>query len=415
MKLVIIFTLLFCFNLFSEKTDKIIEDLNDLLNNGVSIPENILNEKEDSKNYTLLNIGKNSIRKVMSTLAFLCNINIFFDEAVPDKKVQLIVKDLEPKRALKFIAKTNGLKLKYVDKHNVLVYPVQKEKNYSDKSIFKVFKLKNIEAKSLLTIIKSIYKDVRINYNSDTNSLVVLAQSKLMKDIELLIKKLDRRNPQLMLDVKLVEVKTGTLDKLGVNFSDPLAVVSFADYHPVNDRDTIRIASPDMLFEALNKDGRAKVLAKPKIILMNGEKAKIRIGDRIPVEIISTEVSEGINRQNNRIEWIDSGIKMEAQLLRFISNDEAIIRVVTEVSTPVTSITNTKSNIPQLRTREADTKLRVKNGETIVLGGLISKKELYERSNFLGKLPIIGKLFNRRKREYENTEIIIFITPSFLE
>lgn len=398
---------------FAQGESAILNDFNSIVNSPtVSAPRPV------NTNYDNLSVGRNSLRTVLSTLAELSGLNIFIDESIPDKRVELFVKNLEPKKAIEYIAKSNGLKTKYIDKDNIFVYPIQKEDNYSGKEIVKTFNIHYLEADKLIAIIKSFARNVKAFINDKSNSLVVFATQNQMNEIERTLSSLDKKVPQIMLDVKMLEVQTDALDKLGLNFTDPLSSVKFPD---LNKGDTdiqhIQLTGPDAVYEALKKTTDAKLLARPKIMLMLKEVAKIRIGDRIPVEIISSETSDGINRENNTIEWIDSGIKLEATLQQFNSKDEATISVKSEVSTPINAITTTKSNIPQLRTREADTKLRVKDGETVVLGGLISSthSNIKTRPALLSKLPFIGSMFRRKKHESSKTEIVIFIKPMFID
>jgi general secretion pathway protein D len=411
---IITIVLIFPYILFAGNSNDIINDFNSIVNSpNVSIPK-----KVDNGNYNNLSVGRNSLRTVLSTLAELSGLNIFIDESVPDKRVELFVKNLEPEKAIEYVAKSNGLLVKYIDNQNIFVYPIQKKENYLGEEEIKTFKIHYLDASKLAAIIKSFSRNVKAFINEKSNSLIVFANKKQMKEIEHTLENLDKRVPQIMLDVKMLEVQTDALDKLGLKFSDPLSSVKFPDLHPGSTGiHKVSLVGPDALYEALKKTTNAKLLARPKIMLMLKKDAKIRLGDRIPVEIISSETSDGINRENNRIEWIDSGIKLEATLQKFNSKDEATISVKSEISTPVNAITTTKSNIPQLRTREADTSLRLKNGETVVLGGLISSSESNIRTKppLLSRLPLIGGIFKRRKLENTKTEIVIFITPKFIK
>jgi len=399
--------------LFAQNEEAILNDFDSVLNSpAVKIPKKV------DGDYNQLSVGKNSLRTVLSTLAELSGLNIFIDESVPDKRVELFVKNLKPENAIEYVAKSNGLMIRYIDKYNIFVYPIQKKDNYSGEEKVKTFQIHYLDAEKLAAIIKSFSRNVKAFINDKSNSLVVFATDDQMKEIQKTLESLDKKVPQIMLDVKMLEVQTDVLDKLGLNFSDPLSSIKFPD---LNKGDTgvrnTMLTGPDAVYEALKKTTDAKLLARPKIMLMLKQAAKIRIGDRIPVEIISTETTDGINRENNRIEWIDSGIKLEATLEKFNSDNEATIAVQSEVSNPINAITTTKSNIPQLRTREADTKLRLKDGETVVLGGLISSKQstTHTRPPLLSKIPLIGNIFRRRKIENTKTELMIFITPFFVK
>ncbi|MDD5090377.1 MAG: secretin N-terminal domain-containing protein [Candidatus Wallbacteria bacterium] len=400
-------------------------DFSDLKNpdeKQVSIPEKKPGKAADP-NYSQLSLGRNSLRTILSSLAELSGVNIFLDEAVPDKNVQLMVKDLKPMDAMRHIATSNGLIVKKIDQKNIFIYPLQKEQSYAGEEIVRTYSLKYTDSTQLAAIIKATGRDVKSFVNEKNNALVVFASADMMQKIDGIIKELDTRKPQIMLDMKLMEVESKALDELGLKFNPNSQMVSFKmeDINPADtntDGDRWHLESASATFDALRTRSNAKILARPKIVLMARETAKIRIGDRIPVEILSSEVSEGINRQNNRIEWIDAGIKLEAELLSFNDTGEATLSIKTEVATPVDSLTTTKSNIPQLRTREADSKLRIRDGETVILGGLTNQQESDIRSSrpsILSRIPVLGKLFNQRESNVTKTEIVIFITPYFMQ
>ncbi|MDD2716122.1 MAG: hypothetical protein PHW04_09525 [Candidatus Wallbacteria bacterium] len=369
-----------------------------------------------SENFTQLSLSKNTLRKVLESLSELAGYNLFLDEAVPDKSVQLIVKDLVPKEALKNICISNGLKYKFVDRKNLFIFPAQKDANYMGDEVQRTFILQYSDATQVSAIVKSVDRTVKAFVSEKSNYMVVFAPEDKMVQIDKLIKELDQKKPQVMLDMKLLEVSSATVDKLGLSVSDPLAQVSLADFKPVGTtgKEHLTIISPNLVYESVKSDTTTKTLARPKIILMPKETAKIRLGLHTPVEIISSETAEGVNRQNNRIDWVDSGIKLEAELLQFNASNEVTISVKTEVSTPTS--TTTKSGAPELKTREADTKLRLKNGETVILGGLINQFDENTRQTKppLSRIPIIGRLFRDHSGNITKTEIMIFITPYFM-
>ena len=157
---------------------------------------------------------------------------------------------------------------------------------------------------------------------------------------------------------------------------------------------------------ALIAKGKAKVLAKPRIITIPGREASIFIGDHIPVQ---TEKHDS-GGYYTATEYLDAGIKL--QYLPLISQDGKMVtaKVHTEVSTPVL-ISELKNY--RITSRTADTHVRMFSGQTLVIGGLISEEEQnsLQKIPFLGDLPLLGKLFSNRTKRRSKVEVMLLLTP----
>lgn len=160
---------------------------------------------------------------------------------------------------------------------------------------------------------------------------------------------------------------------------------------------------------ALISEGKAKVLAKPNVVTMNGRKAEILIGSKIPV--IVEHLENGV--QTTATEYKDAGIKLTYTPLISRKN-EITADVNAEVSTPYL--------VPEMRayriiTRSANTMVRLKSGDMITIGGLIDKEEsrTFRKVPILGDIPILGKLFQSRGKSIDESEIVIMIRAEILE
>ncbi len=160
---------------------------------------------------------------------------------------------------------------------------------------------------------------------------------------------------------------------------------------------------------ALVTNGKAKILAKPNVVTMNGRKAEILIGSRIPV--IVEHVENGT--RTTATEYKDAGIKLTYTPL-ISENDEITATIRAEVSTPYL--------VPEMHayriiTRQADTMVRLKSGDEIVIGGLIDKEttETFRKVPILGDIPLLGKLFQSKSKSTEESEVIIIIRAELLK
>jgi type II secretory pathway component GspD/PulD (secretin) len=156
---------------------------------------------------------------------------------------------------------------------------------------------------------------------------------------------------------------------------------------------------------ALFSAGKAKILATPSVVTIPGKQASIFIGDHIPV--LTEKITNG--ETTTTTEYVDAGIKLSYTPI--VSDDGLITSVVhTEVSTPIL-ISELKNY--KITSRSADTNVRMRNGETLVIGGLINDEETrtVKKVPILSNIPIIGELFKDRIHNKTKTEVLMLLTP----
>jgi general secretion pathway protein D len=156
--------------------------------------------------------------------------------------------------------------------------------------------------------------------------------------------------------------------------------------------------------------GDANLLANPRIRVKNKEKARVHIGDRVPVITTTSTANVGVSES---VSYLDVGLRLEVEPV--VSLDEEVaMRVGLEVSSIVREVTSKSGTLTyQIGTRSAATNLRLRDGETQVLAGLISDEDRRssQRVPGLGDLPLIGRLFSNERKDGVKTEVILLITP----
>ena len=174
----------------------------------------------------------------------------------------------------------------------------------------------------------------------------------------------------------------------------------------------LQFTDPLFLLSLKQQDGSASVLANPRIRVKNKEKARINIGDRVPVITTTAAATGGFVSEN--VSYLDIGLKLEVEPLIYLE-DEVGMKVALEVSNIVKEIRIVGSNSLnyQIGTRNAVTNLRLRDGETQVLAGLISREDRRsaDRVPGMGELPIVGRLFSNTNETRNRTEIMLLITP----
>jgi len=225
-----------------------------------------------------------------------------------------------------------------------------------------------------------------------------------------------------MLEVEIVEVKRTRLLDLGVRWPDQLSLtplpstsgspLTLADLRNANSS-TTGAGIGALTINAKKTDTDANILANPRIRARNREKAKILIGERVP-NITATSTATGFVAES--INYVDVGLKLEVEPTIYLDGEVAI-KVSLEVSNIISQVQTKQGSVAfQIGTRNAQTVLRLKDGENQVLAGLINDED--RRSAYkvpgLGEAPVVGRLFGSQSEDASKTEIVLSITPRIL-
>lgn len=208
---------------------------------------------------------------------------------------------------------------------------------------------------------------------------------------------------QVLLQVFVLELDKTAANKLGVTWGGDFGVFNpyVIDFVEVFDWQMSRASKLHAQVEALVENGTAKLLASPSLLTLSGKQADFLVGGEIPV----------ITDQG--VEWKDYGVKLD--VLPTVNKDHITVNVMPEVSSLDwnNALTINGIEIPAIKTRRASTSLRMKEGSTMVLGGLIQHEESTQirKVPLLGDLPIIGALFRSKNYQENQTELVIMITP----
>jgi general secretion pathway protein D len=231
----------------------------------------------------------------------------------------------------------------------------------------------------------------------------------------------------VMLEVEVLEIGSNKMQQLGIRYPDTLAFslsgaagipgrLSLTEWqNRGSELVQLQFNDPLFLLSLHQDDGSTTVLANPRIRVKNKEKARVHIGDRVPVITTTAAATGGFVSES--VSYLDVGLKLEVEPLIYLE-DEIGIKVGLEVSNIVKEIRTVGSNTLsyQIGTRNAATALRLKDGETQVLAGLISNEDRQSavRVPGLGELPVIGRLFSNTTDNRTKTEIVLLITPRLL-
>lgn len=365
-----------------------------------------------------------SLKQIFDVISQSSGLNFVFDKDVKtDQRTSIFLKGSTVEAAVYYTLLTNQLDQQVMDGNTVLIYPntVTKQKDYQE-LIVKSFYLTNADAKSVATTLKTILKVRDVAVDEKLNMLVMRDSPEAIHLAEKLIALHDVAEPEVMMDVAILEVNRSKLQDLGVQWPAsltlaPLPTLASGAGNVLSDlahlnNGNVGIGNPSATVNAHSTNTDANILANPRIRARNHEKAKIMIGDRVPNITVNTAPTT-TSYISETITYLDVGLKLDVEPTVYL-DDEVSIKLSMEVSNIVSQlVTKSGSMAYQLGTRNASTVLRLKDGETQVLAGLLDDEERHTLNQLpaLGEIPILGKLFGSTNDNIQKTEIVLLITP----
>jgi len=366
---------------------------------------------------------------VLEILAERSGLNIVTSPEVQGIPVSIRLSNTPFDEALNLVVRAAGMGYERVGKSILVGSPARLATQTGVTT--KVFNLEYADAAEVKDALSVINKD--ISFFVSDNALIVKAPQATIEEIAKVLAELDHRPRQVMIQARLLQVDTSAFQELGVNWDDlsPFKTVvtegnpgtSAAHEEPPSLGYTKFNESPDfyrqlasfkVTLDLLVGTGDAKLLANSKVTTMENQNAEIFIGTRTPVVTSQLSGVSGGTFQNVQIEYIDTGVTLN--ITPRVSNDNFItVNLGPSVSnivdyTPV-------GNYPITSERRAQSTVRLKDGQTFFLGGLLleANRESVSKVPLLGDIPILGYLFRHYKTDTQNTDLIIEITPTIVE
>lgn len=379
------------------------------------------------------------LKTVFDVISRTAGVNFVLDKDVKaDTKVTIFVRNAGIEEVLRLITVTNQLHHRVIGDNSVLVYPASaaKQKEYQE-TVTRSFYLANTEVKQAQALIKSIVKTRDIFVDEKLNLVVIRDTPDAVRLAERLLASLDLAEPEVMLEIEVLEISRSRLLELGIKYPEQIGygllqpqttttLTTAAGYTESTNLGgalatgmidlehrsglTSYIANPGVLLNLKNQVGDGTLLANPRIRVKNREKAKIHIGEKLPIFTTTSTANVGVSAS---VSYLDVGLKLDVEPSVHL-DDDVDIRVSLEVSSIVKEVPGPASSLAyQVGTRTASTALRLKDGETQILAGLISDEERSSANRLpgLGDLPLIGRLFSSQRDNSSKTEIVLLVTP----
>ncbi|BCS53668.1 secretin N-terminal domain-containing protein [Geobacter sp. SVR] len=386
------------------------------------------------------------LKDVFAIITQLSGINFIFDEAIKDQPVTIYLENGSFQQALDMLTSMFKLGRKAANESTVIIYPntPEKKKQYED-MLLRTFHLNYMDAKKAVNLIRTMIQVRKIYVNEESNSIVVRDSADVVDVVDKILDANDVPDPEVVLDVEVVELSDKNAQNVGLllsNYNVQMAgftpdgqmlsnSLSTATTTTTGTTTTTTQAGPSNLVKAFTLKGyggfvtvpsaqynfgktlaKGEVLSNPKIRVKNKEKSKFNVGTRVP---ITTTTLNGTISQVN-VQYVDVGVKVNAEPIIQLNN-EVVIKLSLEVSSILSQEkvggADSSTTVVTIGTRNLDTVLSLKDGESSVIGGLIqnTRNDSKQKIFLLGDLPLIGPLISSNDSSKDKTELVLAITP----
>lgn len=386
------------------------------------------------------------IKDVFNIITQLSGINFVFDEGVKDQNFSIHLENATFYQALDVITELNKLGRKVLNENTVIIYPKNSEKNKQyDELYLKTFYLNKIDAKKAINLLRTMMQIKKIYVNEELNAIVIRDTPEVVALAGKILEANDIPDAEVILEVEVIELSKSNTDNLGfvlsryalstegfnngVPFSDVLSstVTSTSSTAAAMPQNLLQLFAwrqfsgfltvPNATFNFAKTLSNGETLANPKIRVKNREKSKFNVGTRVPITTTSSPTGGGVNVN---VQYVDVGVKLNAEPTIQL-NDDISIKLSMEVSSILSRDTvggtGSATTVVTIGTRNLDTVLSLKDGETSIIGGLIqdSRNKSTQKISLLGDIPVIGSIFSGNDRSNQKNELVLAITPHIVK
>ena len=367
------------------------------------------------------------IFQIYRALGDAFGINILFDQNLKDQEVSITLEGVTAERALEHLMRTAGHFYKVVDEHSIIVAAdtPQNRKTYED-LVIQTFFLSNAEIKDMMTILRSLIDSRRIASNEQLNAIILRDTADKVKVAERIIQANDKARAEVVVDVELLQIDTNRARELGMALSQYSVTQSLdlgsedaslrvSDLEFLNQSNWI-LSIPNFIYNFMKTSTNAQLLAQPQLRSSEGERARAVIGDRVPIPVTSFNTS---NTAGSNIvpvtsfQYQDVGITIEVEP-RVHHNQEITLVVRVEVSNISGFIQGPGGQQqPRIGTRVIESTIRLRDGETNLIAGLIRTDDSNNEQGLpgLSDIPVLGHLFSNKANDHSRTDLILTLTP----
>lgn len=388
-----------------------------------------------------LNLRMNEdAKKIYETIGKLAGINVIFDPDFQTRRVPVELSNATVEQALGIVALITKTFWKAVTPNTIMVIPDSKAKRQMyEEQVIKTFYLSNLtqatELNELVQTLRTLLELTRITPSTSQNAIIIRDTPDKVAVAEKIIQDIDRAKPEVVVQVAVLQARRDRARELGIlpSTSVPLIFTPRSSLGPETSGDGTtgairlnelsRLSSsdyslilPSATAMALLTESTTKVLQNPQVRVTDGQTAKLRIGDRVPFAVGSFQPGiggVGINPLvNTQFQFQDVGVNLDITP-RVHPNREISLHVIVEVSSVAGRVNIGGVEQPIFGQRKLEHDIRLREGEVSILGGIVERSETISLEGWpgLAKVPFLRYLFSSERKESQESEILIVLTP----
>jgi general secretion pathway protein D len=375
------------------------------------------------------------VKDIYRALGNAFGINILFDAGVKDDRIAIELRDVTAQQALERVIQAANHFYKTLDEKTIIIIPdnPQARRDYED-LVIQTFYLSNGDAEQVTNVVRTMIEARNVFPLKALNAITIRDTADKVRIAEKIIEANDKAKAEVVVDVELLQLDVTKARDLGLKLLNdkgtaygPGASIVGADGKALSGLTLSQLRDltsnnfgftiPNASYGFLKSNTDSQLLAKPQMRISEGEKATLTIGQRIPVPVstfsaVNTGGTQGTYAPVTSFQYQDVGIKITMEP-RVHHNREVTLKLTIEVSNLAGYVEDTSPKQPIIGTRTIESTIRLKDGETNFLAGLIRKDDSNSVSTtpFLGDIPIIGRLFNRESKDSRNTDLVLTMSP----
>ncbi len=360
-----------------------------------------------------------SLSEILRVLAERSGMNFVAGEGVHREKITLILNKTPLDEAINLLVRAAGLSYEVIG-NSVLIAEPEKLKEEVGLSSY-VVELKYAQANEVAEMLKDLTKNVKVDMGG--NRLVCYTSPRVILEIERIVKAIDHPHILVLLETRLIEVSMDKLDQYGLKWAELSPIVSGIRYPESNlidgfDKENWKRLPLNfsLKLDMLLQNGDARMLMNSKLTTTNNREAKLHIGEVVPYTIQSYNMA-GTGGAGANLQIIRENIGLIITMTPHVNEaDQITLHLAPEVSN-ITGWKGQFGDIPLVRTRKANTTIRVENGQKVFLAGLLSeeKTSTIHKLPVLGDIPVLGVLFQNRREEIVRKNLIIEVVPRIIK
>jgi len=362
-------------------------------------------------------------RDLYLMLAAQAGVSVTFDAAFAEAPAQVsLLRNMTLKQALDAIGASTNTFYRVTGPSTLLVVndTPEKRREYTD-DVERQFILQNADVKETMEMLR-VVSDVRYVAPIGTNAIVVRDSPERVQTVGRLLSAIDKAKPEIVVDIEVLEINRSKLQDYGIQIATPGSPgidgsidanrpgLTLEDLRNLGAADVL-VTIPALYYRLLKTDASARTLASPHIRIIDGTTATANFGDEIPV--IKTQIvpitQSGLSIQpQSQFEYKRVGVNIGITP-RTHPNDEVTLNLNIELS----NLSGTFQGQPTFGSRNVSTWIRLRDGETSILAGLIRDDQRTERQTLpgIGSVPVLGSLLAKNHKERQQTDVVIMLTP----